>query len=162
MKQILCIAVAAMMSFTAFAQEGTIVGKWKIAKITAEGMVMNLEKPEEFKAAMAEQMKAAGQDADDAQLDMAVSMIIGQFDNVSFDYAADGSYTAVTPDESNPGSTKTIKGTYTFDKATGKLSTTSKEGSKESTKTSTIKFEGDYVIVQPSEEKVVLTLKRVK
>jgi hypothetical protein len=158
----LIVAVFIMvLSIPAIAQKKTVVGKWKIVSLDAEGISINLEKPEESKLIFAAQIeKESGSKPDSAMVENAYSSLSTMFATMQLEFTTTGKgiYSVPLPG----GDVKKDTATYTVDYTKGILNTTTIEEGKKKTDNIKIKFEGDYLIMINDEKKETIKVKRSK
>jgi hypothetical protein len=161
MKRVLWIVLLTVIGTTAFAQKNTIVGKWKVAAINAEGLNLNLEDRESMKKMLIEQVeKETGEKPDSASIEAGLNMMISMFETMSLEFAKDGKskFSMIDPEGSDM---KVETGTYTVDYAAGLIRTiTSDEDGKEKKEEMKMKFEGDYLVLTKVDKKETIRLKR--
>ena len=141
------------------AQNKSIIGKWKLSSFSGQGMNVDLDNPAETKKLIAEQMSKQGT-IDSAQLEMSYNMLISMFGSIAFEFTDKGKayFTKPSPFGGEPVM-DTV--TYVADLKTGLFVTTQKTpGGEEKKDTGKISFDGDLLVMENSEEGVVLKLKR--
>jgi hypothetical protein len=161
MKRLLLAGLVVLLGTVGAMAQNSIIGKWKVASVNAEGMTIDLEKPENTKKLLAAQFaKESGKEADSATINQMYTMFTTVFQGMSIEFTKSGMgiFTMSNPRESG---VKTDTARYTVDYAKGIMNTVSKEEGKEKHEQMNIKFEGEY-LVMAKEEGETIRLKRSK
>jgi hypothetical protein len=161
MKHILFIgALLVASTFTCFSQQSkTIVGKWKFAKVVADGMIIDIDNPEATKKELSKKMEdESGQKPDPAMVDMAMEMMMSAFKDSYMEFKADGK---VKMSGTMGQQSQVEEATYKVDYKAGTITTTNKNKKVETIK---FKFVGNNLVLDTKEggKTVVMTLKPAK
>ena len=154
-------AMVMTISIPVLAQKNNLVGKWSIISLDADGISINLEKPEESKLLFAAQIeKETGSKPDSVMVETAYASLSLMFAsmNVEFTPAGKGIFTVPLPS----GEVKKDTSTYTVDYTNGILNTVSIEEGLQKKDKIKIKFEGDYLTVINEEKNETIKVKRSK
>lgn len=87
------LAAFAAISVATFAQNKTVVGKWKLSTLTAQGVTFNIEDPQQIKGELKKQFEASGAQADSAMVEMVFKSIYDALANMVFDFGTNGKLT---------------------------------------------------------------------
>lgn len=161
MKHILFIgALLVASTFSCFAQQSkSVVGKWKFAKVVADGITIDIDNPEATKKEVAKQIETqTGQKPDDATIDMAMEMMMAAFKDSYMEFKADGTLKMYG---SMGGQSQVEEETYKVDYKAGTITTTTKNKKAETMK---FRFAGNNLVLDTKEggKPMVLTLKPAK
>lgn len=152
------LAAFAAISVATFAQNKTVVGKWKLSTLTAQGVTFNIEDPQQIKGELKKQFEASGAQADSAMVEMVFKSIYDALANMVFDFGTNGK---LTMNVSQDGQEKKEEEDYTVDYAKGVI--VSKGREKE--QNIAFKFDNDNLILtvedQPGKTSV-MTFKKLK
>src|SRR5688572_12909976 len=133
-----------LLSVPALAQKNSVVGKWTIVSLDAEGISINLEKPEESKLRLAAQIeKKTGSKPDSAVLENAYAEMSSLVTGTIVEFTSSGKGIFYAPMGS--GEIKKDTATYTVDYEKGILNTISLEEGQQINVITKIKFEGEYL-----------------
>ena len=163
MKRICLIAFLIVTGTVAtFAQQKTMVGKWKLSSISTGGMNVNVDNPAETKKLLADQIKkGTGTEPDSAQVEMMYNMVAPMFSSMTLEFTDKGIayYTIPSP----AGTPTSDTASYVADYTKGTFTTTSKEeDGTDKKETSKFSFDGELLVVENAEKGEVIKLKRVK
>lgn len=162
MKRLLLAGLVFFLATGGAMAQNSIVGKWKVAGLTAEGMNFDLDKPEQTKKLLAEQFqKQAGKAPDTAMLEQMYTMLTSTFQTMVLEFTSNGKG-IVSLNNPMSGEPKNDTASYTVDYAKGIVNTTSKEEGQEKNEQMKFKFEGEYLVMTKENEGVTLRLRRAK
>lgn len=159
MKRILFIAAfTALCTIGSFAQTKSIVGKWKLVKLSSPDMNFDVENPGQLKLDFIKQFEASGVKADSEMIETLVSSVVESLSSMTFDFRANGKLIMSSTSDGKP---KSEEEQYTVDYNSGTI--VSKSAS--STQHLKFKFEKEHLVLTMVEEKnkeAIITLKKVQ
>jgi hypothetical protein len=155
------VVFAIILCIPAVAQNKTVVGKWTVVGVNAEGMDIDLENPAKSKQQLAIQMqKETGAKADSASVEVAFATMASMIDGMTVEFTSKGKGIFFIPLPS--GEIKSDTASYTVDYAKGVMNTSSMEGGVQVKDKLKIKFEGDYLTMINEEKNEAIKVKRIK
>lgn len=161
MKRAFLVCLVAITSATGLMAQQSIIGKWKIVGIQAQGINIDLENPVSGKKLIsAEIEKQSGKAPDSATVNQAYTMFASMFEGMSVEFTKDGKGIAMIPD--GTGGLKADTASYTVDYSKGIVKTESKEEGMPKNEEMTIKFDGDYLVMIKTKDGETMRLKRTK
>jgi hypothetical protein len=158
MKRILFIAAfTTLCTIGSFAQQKSIVGKWKLVTLSSPDINYDVENPEQLRKDFIKQFEAAGTKADSAMIEMLVNSIVESLGSLTFNFSANGK---LIMSGSRDGKSKNEEEQYTVDYDKGTI--VSKSG--KSVQHLKFKFDKEHLvltIVEENNKEATLTLKRI-
>jgi len=158
MKRIFFFAVLTALSFSVFAQEKSVVGKWKLTKLNSQGVTFNIEDPAQMKSELTKQFEASGQPVDSNMVNMVFNQLYLSLSTLTFDFGSDGKLLIDAKSEDAP---KKEEENYTVDYTKGVITSKSKEKEQKIG----FKFEGETLILTVEDspgKSSVLSFKKLK
>lgn len=156
MKRIVLFAAFAVLSLSAFAQDKSIVGKWKLTTLNSQGVNFNVDNPEQMKSELKKQFEASGAQADSAMIDMIFKSMMDALGNMVFDFGSNGK---LVVNMSVDGSQKKEEEDYTVDYTKSLIISKGKEKEQKIN----FRFEKENLVLVIDEEgkKSEMTLKKI-
>lgn len=155
MKRILLVAVLAVVcTLGSFAQNKSVVGKWKLVTLVSDEITFDMEHPENMKKELIKQFEASGAKADSAMIEMMMQSLTQSLGNMVFDFGADGKLRMSAGEKSEK------EESYTVDYEKGTI--TSK--SPEETQNMKFRFEKEnlVLIIPEGGKETTMILKKIK
>lgn len=87
---LLATAFTVVCSFGAFAQNQSIVGKWKLISFNSKDVNFDLDNPDAMRKDLIKQFEASGAKADSAMIEMIVKTMVESFSSMTFEFKSDG------------------------------------------------------------------------
>lgn len=162
MKKILMMALLLTGLYgTGFAQTKSIVGKWKFAQVSSNGVTFDLEHPETIRKTLADEMaKQTGGPADTAQVNKTYDMLVGALSGIVMEFNASGTGLVSHTDPGGKRSSDSLS--YIADYPNNVLTTFERKDGSDKKTDLDMKFEGDYLTLTDKEKGEVVKLRRIR
>lgn len=153
---LLATAFTVACTIGAFAQNQSIVGKWKLVSFASAEVSFDVENPEKTKKELIKQFEASGTKADSAMVEMIMQSLVESIGTMTFDFQSNGKLMMYMKGQGEKSES------YTVDYDKGLIVSKGDEDSKQDI---SFKFENENLVLtirEPNNKNVVMTLKKLK